>query len=166
MVGQGFDGTKEITEKFYIWGNTGYTSVGGTDYPDQCGRGLTVAQFVQQGRDYELGPKPGWARYTYPHPLRADQGGTGGSDGGTGDAGTPHSVSLSWNASTTAGVVYNVYRGSTSGGPYSVVASGVTSTSFVDHAVNGGATYYYMTTAVSSNGLESVHSNEVSAVVP
>jgi hypothetical protein len=79
----------------------------------------------------------------------------------------PHSVSLSWSASTSSGVsYYNVYRGTISGGPYSLLRSGVTSASYTDSNVQSGKTYYYVTTAVDSAGAESVYSNQATAVIP
>lgn len=70
QMGQGHDGSGYITEKFYIWGNSGDNDFGPDDYQDECGNGLTVSQFVQLHRDFELSAKPGWVRYPYPHPLR------------------------------------------------------------------------------------------------
>lgn len=77
-----------------------------------------------------------------------------------------HSVTLSWNASTSPSISgYKVYRGTASGGPYTQVATGLTSTSYLDNAVSAGATYFYVTTAYNTDG-ESVYSNEAAAVVP
>ena len=56
---------------------------------------------------------------------------------------------------------YNVYRGTASGGE-SLLASGVSSTSYTDTAVTGGTTYYYEVAAVNSVGTGPM-SNEVSA---
>jgi hypothetical protein len=43
---------------------------------------------------------------------------------GTGAGASSHSVTLSWNRSTSSSVVgYNVYRGTVSGGPYSKINS-------------------------------------------
>jgi hypothetical protein len=77
----------------------------------------------------------------------------------------PHSVTLNWSPSTTAGVTYNVYRSTVSGGPYSLLSSGLTSTSYVDSTVQSGSAYYYVTTAADSAG-ESGYSNMVQAVIP
>jgi hypothetical protein len=79
----------------------------------------------------------------------------------------PHTVSLTWGASTSSNVSsYNVYRGTTSGGPYSVLQSGLLTTFFTDANVQPGAVYYYVTTAVDTSQAESSHSNEVQAVIP
>ncbi len=70
-------------------------------------------------------------------------------------------VSLSWNASSGA-TSYNVKRSTTSGGPYSTVASGVTSTSFTNTGLTNGTTYFFVVSAVNSAG-ESGNSNQASA---
>jgi hypothetical protein len=79
-----------------------------------------------------------------------------------------HAVDLSWTASTSTDVVgYNVYRGTTSGGPYAKInTSLVSGTTYVDATVMGCMTYYYVTTAVDSMGGESAYSAEVTATVP
>jgi len=73
---------------------------------------------------------------------------------------TTSQVSLTWTSSTGA-TSYNVKRSTTSGGPYTTLAS-QTQTSYVDTAVTNGMTYYYVVTAVNSGG-ESAPSQEVSA---
>src|SRR5579859_5937565 len=86
---------------------------------------------------------------------------------GTGIAPTPHSVALSWTASTSTVSGYNVYRGMVSGGPYTKINSSLVATvTYTDSTVQSGTTYYYVTTAVDSSGNESVFSNEVSAPIP
>ncbi|HLH03496.1 MAG TPA: DUF4082 domain-containing protein [Bryobacteraceae bacterium] len=81
---------------------------------------------------------------------------------------TSHSVTLSWTASTSPNISgYKVYRAGVSGGPYALVSGSLVSgTSYVDSNVVAGDTYYYVTTAVNSSGLESAYSNQASAVVP
>jgi hypothetical protein len=92
-------------------------------------------------------------------------GTTGGGDpppaptGLTATAGTGQ-VSLTWTASTGA-TSYNVKRGSATGGPYTSVAA-ISTASYTDSTVTGGATYYYVVTASNANGA-SGNSNEVSA---
>jgi Cep192 domain 4 len=88
---------------------------------------------------------------------------------GTGQAASsnPHSVALSWGASTSTVAGYYVFRGSTSGGPYSQVNSSVvTSLGYTDSSVTAGTTYYYVVTSVDSTGMQSVYSNQVSAAIP
>ena len=86
---------------------------------------------------------------------------------GNGVLATPHSVSLSWTASTSTVVGYNVYRSATSGGPYAKINSSLDSSdSYADSSVQAGQTYYYVATAVDSSGTDSAYSNQVQAVVP
>jgi hypothetical protein len=79
-----------------------------------------------------------------------------------------HSVALAWNASNSSGVVgYHVYRGTASGGPYTkLTPSAISETRYTDTSVEAGRTYYYVVTSVDSDGLESSHSNQASAIVP
>ncbi len=85
---------------------------------------------------------------------------------GTGTATTQHTVDLSWNGSTGA-VGYNIYRGTTSGGPYSMVNPSINdSTAYTDNTVVSGQTYYYVATAVDDQSQESGYSNETQAVIP
>lgn len=78
-----------------------------------------------------------------------------------------HSVSLSWTASTSTVVGYNVYRGTTTGGPYTKISPAiVTGLTYNDFTVSASTTYFYAVTAVDASGFESVNSNEATAAVP
>lgn len=78
-----------------------------------------------------------------------------------------HSVSLSWNASTSTVSGYNVYRSTVSGTGYTLINSSLVSAlAYTDTTAVNGTTYYYVTTAVDSSGNQSTYSNEVSAVIP
>src|SRR5262249_46245845 len=78
-----------------------------------------------------------------------------------------HVVSLSWAASTSSVVGYNVYRGTQSGGPYTKVNGSVrTATNYADNTVQSGKVYFYVATAVDSNSAESTYSGEVAASIP
>jgi Abnormal spindle-like microcephaly-assoc'd, ASPM-SPD-2-Hydin/Protein of unknown function (DUF1573) len=86
---------------------------------------------------------------------------------GTGTQATAHSVSLSWTASTSTVVGYNVYRSTISGGPYTLITSSpVPGETYTDTSVQAGVTYFYVVTAVDSNGNESAFSNEAPVTVP
>ena len=78
-----------------------------------------------------------------------------------------HTVGLAWTDSATTVAGYNVYRGTSTGGPYAskLTGSPVTSTQFTDSGLQSGQTYYYVVTAVDSNGVESVYSNQASALI-
>jgi fibronectin type 3 domain-containing protein len=70
-------------------------------------------------------------------------------------------VSSSWTASAGA-TSYNVRRAKVSGGPYTTIATGVTTTGYTDTGLTNGTTYYYVVSAVNGAG-ESANSSEVSA---
>ncbi|MGC2322473.1 MAG: discoidin domain-containing protein, partial [Terriglobales bacterium] len=77
-----------------------------------------------------------------------------------------HNVNLSWTASTSPASGYFVYRATQSGGPYTELQFvPQPQTSFVD-SLPGGATYFYVVTAVDANQIESVTSPEVTATIP
>jgi fibronectin type 3 domain-containing protein len=83
---------------------------------------------------------------------------------------TKHSVQLNWTLTQTTGVIItdvNVFRGTTSGGPYVAIGhtgSG-TATSFTDLNVSSGTTYYYVIAAVAGTE-QSADSNQATAVIP
>ena len=81
--GQGNDGSSgtllagDILDPIRIWNNTGtggQTNIAVSQYePDDCGNGKTAGQFTQVNRDYYVGSaRPGYNKYTYPHPLRSN----------------------------------------------------------------------------------------------
>ena len=82
-----------------------------------------------------------------------------------------HSATLSWTpAQQPAGVTiasWNVLRGTTSGGPYTQLASvpGNT-TSYTDSSVSSGSDYYYVVQSVDTQGATSADSAQVEAVIP
>ena len=84
-----------------------------------------------------------------------------------------HAANLTWTASATPNATYNVYRATSSGGPWTQVQSSVSGTAFADNATTdpgapplAGQTYYYVVTAVA-NGVESAQSSPpVQATIP
>jgi hypothetical protein len=87
---------------------------------------------------------------------------------GTGVQAVAHSVDLTWTASTSSGVAgYNIYRGTTTGGPYSIVDSApVAADDFTDSTVQSAQTYFYVVRAIDGSGTESANSAEVQAIIP
>ena len=80
-----------------------------------------------------------------------------------------HGVTLNWGASTSQNVAgYNVYRGTTSGGPYvKLNTTGlITVLTYFDGAVVAGQTYYYVATAVDISSNESAYSAQTTATIP
>jgi hypothetical protein len=80
-----------------------------------------------------------------------------------------HNVGLLWTPSSTSGVVgYYVYRGTTPGGESSTPLNSTPAagTNLTDGSVTAGSTYYYVVTAVGSDGTQSPASAESSTTVP
>ena len=69
-------------------------------------------------------------------------------------------VILTWTASANA-TTYNVKRGATTGGPYTLLSSPAAA-NFTDTTVTNGSTYFYVVSAANSAG-ESTNSAEASA---
>lgn len=81
-----------------------------------------------------------------------------------------HMALLNWTASISPNIsYYNIYRGATSGGPYTKIASTTANsgaTTYQDTSVQAGQTYYYVGTAVDVSGNESGYSNQNTATIP
>lgn len=82
----------------------------------------------------------------------------------------PHWVTLTWDIPASAkGVAvksYNIYRGTTSGGPYAKLALHVPGPPYEDRLVNSGRTYFYVVTALDQSDHESGYSREIKATIP
>lgn len=80
-----------------------------------------------------------------------------------------HAVTLTWVASTTVGVTYNVYRGPVAGvcsGTPTPYATGITSTTYIDTVgLTDGQTLFYNVSAVKSGG-ESACDGEIQVQIP
>lgn len=75
-----------------------------------------------------------------------------------------HTVTISWVASVTPGVTYNVYVSGTTGGPYTKIGN-TSALQFVDKNGIAGNKYFYVVTSTDTDG-ESDFSAEVSATLP
>jgi fibronectin type 3 domain-containing protein len=88
----------------------------------------------------------------------------------TGLGAIPHAATLSWAASTTPNVTYNVYRATTSGAYTStpLVSLPAGTTSYSDTAVLAGQAYFYVIRAVdpANSSNVSAPTNEVTAAIP
>lgn len=73
--GWGHNGSTDVRDPMYVWSNTGDmgSSVG---FNTSSGNWDTVTNVATEPEEadgelfVDLGAKPGWTRYTYPHPLR------------------------------------------------------------------------------------------------
>ena len=82
-----------------------------------------------------------------------------------------HSATLAWTpAQQPPGITiasWNVLRGTTSGGPYTQLASvPASTTSYTDTSVSSGSDYYYVVQSVDTQGATSDDSAQVEAVIP
>ena len=80
-----------------------------------------------------------------------------------------HQVALTWIASTDVVAGYNVYRSTNppgNEGATPINPALITGLAYTDLAVSAGEKVGYVVTAVSSQGVESVHSVEADATVP
>ncbi len=100
----------------------------------------------------------------------SDSNGSGTLSNGftyTAPGGVQHKVVLSWHASSSANITnYNVYRSTISGGYYGLIGTTAGILSYTDQTVSSGKTYYYVTTAVDKQGVQSSYSHQVIATVP
>jgi hypothetical protein len=88
----------------------------------------------------------------------------------------PHSVSLSWTASTPVSkshrdsikgyVVYRSQKSQEYSGNNRINLIPLTGTRCVDSTVQAGSTYFYVIKAVAESGSQSVVSKEITAVIP
>lgn len=84
----------------------------------------------------------------------------------TGVAATAQAVSiqLNWKTNSEADLAsYTVLRSATNGGPYDIVARGLTNTVFTDKSANQPETYYYVVQAADQSLNASTNSAQVSA---
>jgi len=80
---------------------------------------------------------------------------------------TQYNVALSWNASSSSAIGYNLYRGTQSGGPYAKLnSSPLSATNYTDSNTSSGTTYYYVSTSVNAESQESEYSNQASVTIP
>jgi HYDIN/CFA65/VesB family protein len=87
---------------------------------------------------------------------------------GTGIPASVHSVALTWDASSSTGIIgYYLYRSTTPGSGFArLVTSPLSGLQYTDGTVQSGTTYYYVVTAVDPTGQESPRSAEAIAVIP
>jgi hypothetical protein len=149
-----------VTVQTASWSGTGF-SVSGISFPVTIPAGQSVP-FAVSFAPQVTGATTG--SITFLSDATNTPGGVALS--GTGVQTVQHSVTLNWNASTSPVQGYYVYRGTTSGGPYTRLSSLEAALSYVDTSVTSGTTYYYAVTAVDSTNLESAYSNRASASLP
>jgi len=152
----------DVTISSAAWNGSGY-SVSGITFPVT----ITAGQSAKYTVTFTP-PAAGTASGSIAFTSNATDASLRQSFSGSGTSSSSgHSVALSWDPSTSTVVGYNIYRGTQSGGPYSLLNSSLlSSTSYTDSSVQSGTTYYYVSTAVDSSNVESSYSNEASATIP
>jgi hypothetical protein len=157
--------TSAVTISSASWNGDGF-SVSGITFPVTLTPGQR-ASFTVSFAPQASGPVSGGISFL----SNAANSPTTETFTGTGSlsSGPPaHSVSMSWSPSPSTVIGYNVYRGTTPGGPYpsKLTSSPQSATSLVDNTVAAGTTYYYVATSVDQNSVESTYSNQFTATVP
>jgi hypothetical protein len=154
-------GTADVDVTSAAWSGQGY-SVSGITFPVTVSAGKSVTYtvtFAPQASGDSAG-SISFVNDGTTSPVAQTLDGDGGQAG-------VHTVALSWDASTSSVVGYNVYRGTQSGGPYQkLTSSPQPETTYTDSSVLTGTTYYYVATAVDSRNVESTYSNQAQAAVP
>ena len=78
-------------------------------------------------------------------------------------------IELNWSPPTDSDLAtapYTIYRSENSGSGFSMIATDVAGTSYVDSTVGEGSTVHYVVTATDLGGNESSFSNQVSVTLP
>jgi hypothetical protein len=153
-------GDSGITVTSVDWSGEGY-SLGGIVFPLTVAAGQSV-HFKVTFAPHRAGGSAGNISFQSDalNTPRAGFNGTGNQKGA-------HSVTLSWHSTAAAVLGYNVYRAVASKGPYTRMNSSPhPRTTFTDASVLSGETYFYLTTTVSKNGIESRYSNQVQVRIP
>ena len=155
-------GSSAIVVSSASWNGSGYTLTGIT-FPTTIPAGSTLP-FTVTFAPQTAGSTPGQVAFlsnATDSNLQVALNGSGVQPA------APHSVDLSWDASPSQVVGYNLYRGTQAAGPYGKLNSSlIAGLTFVDTSVQSGNTYYYVATAVDSSQVESGYSNVGTAVIP
>jgi ASPM-SPD-2-Hydin domain-containing protein len=153
-------GNASITVRSADWRGSGY-SITGITFPATIPAGQS-AHFKVTFAPQAAGSAKGNIKFS----STADNT-PQASFNGNGTQTAAHSVSLSWRPPHASVVGYNIYRGSDPKGPFTkITGSPHPNSSFTDGSVVGGASYFYVTTAVNKKGKESKPSNQVHVTIP
>ncbi len=141
---------------------TGYDLLGSsatTTYTDNSAVNGTTYYYVVQAVDTESNTSGNSAEASATPSDMTPPGIPSGLTASAADA----TISLNWADNTESDLAdYRVYRSTSSGGAYTLVASTAAS-SYTDNSVTNGTTYYYVVQAVDAAGNSSAPSAETSA---
>jgi glucuronoarabinoxylan endo-1,4-beta-xylanase len=139
---------------------TGYCSPDGTNWTQQGTATFTMASTVYVGLAVTAHNNSSMATAVFDNVTAPNWPPPAAPTGLSALAASSTQVNLTWNAFATA-TSYNFKRSTASGGPYTVVSTGVTTTNFADVGLAVGVRYYYVVSAVAG-GAESSNSAEAS----
>lgn len=136
---------------------------------------LSLDTYVLGCTLFEIGNPGGWSSFDL-EPIAPWLGnylitpaGVPAAPAGLSAAATNATALVSWTSAPLNPTTCNVKRARVSGGPYSVIATGVTegvtATTFTDSNVTNGGVYYYVVSAVNAAG-EGPNSSQVSVTMP
>jgi fibronectin type 3 domain-containing protein len=146
-----------------------FTGTNATDFSENATCGATLAPNSSCTIAVVFTPAASGGRSASLTVTDNSNGASGSTQSSTLTGTGSHDVILSWTASAASGVVgYYVYRGTAPGGESSspLNSTPINGTSYADENVTAGVTYYYVVTAVASDGVQSAASNETEATVP
>ena len=123
---------------------SGTDLISGQTYSGQIALQPQTAVVFYMSDTVDPNPAPGGVLYL----------GAGSSDNGV--------VPLTWSAAAGADD-YTLLRSTTSGGPYTVVANGLTQLQYLDNTLTNGTTYYYVIASYNTAGLTGGNSPQASA---
>jgi len=154
-------GSSDVKVSSAAWNGQGY-SLSGITFPATVPAGQSI------GFSVTFAPQ---ASGTAPGSIVFDSDATNSPSTetltGSGTQASQHSVALSWDASTSQVIGYNVYRRTGSSGSYTKLNPSLnTTTNYTDTSVQSGQTYDYVTTAVDVSSVESAYSNQATAAIP
>jgi hypothetical protein len=158
-------GDARITVESADWSGEGF-SVSGITFPVTIAAGQSVP-FKVTFAPQKGGSSSGNISFLSDASNSPNRAAFSASGAQASSSGSGHSVTLSWRASNSSAVGYNIYRGTKATGPFSKINSSPHSApSFIDSSVLSGQTYLYITTALNKHGKESKPSNQVRVTIP
>src|SRR5579863_2239709 len=139
-------GSSDVKVNTAAWNGQGY-SLSGITFPATVPAGQSVP-FTVTFAPQASGSTPGSITFD----SDATNSPTTETLTGSGTQASQHSVALSWNASTSQVIGYNVYRRTGPTGSYTKLNSSLNvTTNYTDASVQSGLTYDYVTTAIDAS---------------
>jgi Abnormal spindle-like microcephaly-assoc'd, ASPM-SPD-2-Hydin len=159
-------GNARIAVRSADWSGEGY-SVSGITFPFTVAAGQSVSFKVTFAPQKSGSTKGNITFATDATNLTTESFNASAFETNSPDSSGSHKVTLAWHPSNANAIAYNIYRGVRSQGPFAKLNSTPhTAPTFTDASVDGGQTYFYVTTALNKRGKESKPSNQVEVTIP